>query len=59
MNITHFAFKAFNRMLAFTLNTLFIIESGLYSMRFTNNFVRIICKSNIRTFKNVIIALNL
>ena len=42
-----------------TLNSLFIIKSGPYGMRSTDNFVGIICKSNIRSFNVIIIAVNL
>ena len=51
-----FAFKAFNGKFPSTLSSLFIIKSGMKS---TNEFVRTICKSNIRSFNVVIIALNL
>ena len=40
-----FAFKAFNGKLPAALNSLFIIKSGPYGMRSTNNFVRTIFRA--------------
>ena len=45
-----FALKAFNGMLLLVLNFPFLIKSGPYNMRPTNNSVRTICKSNIGSF---------
>ena len=52
-----FAFKAFNSKLPSTLNSLFIIKYGPYGMRSTDNVVGTICKSNIKPFNVVIMAL--
>ena len=52
------AFKAFNNMLLLTLNIFSLIKSGLYSMKYTNKCVRIICISNIRSLNCIIIALS-
>ena len=52
------AFKAFNNMLPLILNSLFVVKSGPYSMRHTNNFVGTICKSNMRSLNVIMVALN-
>ena len=54
-----FTFKAFNSKHLSTLNSLFIIKSNPYGMRSANNFVGTVCKSNIKSFNVVMIALKL
>ena len=51
-------FKAFNNMSLLTLNSLFVIKSGPYSIRYINNYVGTICKSNTRSLNVIINILN-
>ena len=44
---------AFNNMLLLTLNSLFVIKSGPYSMRYTHKCVGTICKSNMLCFEQL------
>ena len=53
------ALKAFHNMLRIILNPNFILKCSPYAIRFTNNFIRIMCKSNNRYFNVVTVAINL
>ena len=45
-------------MLPLILNSLFVDKSSPYSMRYTNNCVGTICKSDMRSLTVIIVALN-
>ena len=54
------AFKAFHNMLLVILNSKSILKSSTYAMRFTNNFITIMGKSNTRYLLHVVtVAINL